>query len=332
MIIGVGATDPLSRIADFSAYGRCIDIMAPGVGIYSLSPYEPEIVVDGVRFDEYYRGFWSGTSMAVPVVSGSLALLEAANPGIRADGIKKILFDGAENINSVNPSFVGGLGSGELNIYKSLQDAFSSLREADLVITPVSGNPPGENFKIISGAESANIGNPYPGFAGGSYVATGDIDGDGSDEIITGAGYSGGPQVRIFDDHGNVRGQFFAYGENFRGGVRVAAGNLEVAESRNTDEIITVPGPGGGPHIRVFSSDLRSIDEFFAYEERVRDGLWVAAGDVDADGIEEIVVSPDKGSGPHIRSFELSGKLIDSFYAYDKNFEGGVNIGIMVNR
>ncbi|MFA6495484.1 MAG: hypothetical protein WCV50_00005, partial [Patescibacteria group bacterium] len=60
-------------------------------------------------------------------------------------------------------------------------------------------------------------------FRGGVNVAAGDVNGDGTDEIIAGAGYTGGPHVRIFGESGNLLSQFFAYAESFRGGVNVAA-------------------------------------------------------------------------------------------------------------
>ena len=40
-----------------------------------------------------------------------------------------------------------------------------------------------------------------PGFRGGVEVASGDVDGNGKDEIIAGAGFSGGPHVRLFEPY-----------------------------------------------------------------------------------------------------------------------------------
>ena len=62
-------------------------------------------------------------------------------------------------------------------------------------------------------------------FRGGVLVSTGDLNGDGQAEIITGTGYGGGPHVRTFDRYGKslYTPGFFAYDESFRGGVFVGS-------------------------------------------------------------------------------------------------------------
>jgi len=72
-------------------------------------------------------------------------------------------------------------------------------------------------------------------FRGGVNVACGDVDGDGRDEIITGAGFTGGPHVRIFDVSGGLKGQFFAFNPQARTGVKVVANDLD---GDGRDEII----------------------------------------------------------------------------------------------
>ena len=88
-------------------------------------------------------------------------------------------------------------------------------------------------------------------FHGGVNVAAGDLDGDGKVEIITGPMKGGGPHVRVFDKNGNPKYTmgFFAFDEGFRGGVDVAAGDLN---GDGRDEVIAAAGPGGSPHVRVF--------------------------------------------------------------------------------
>lgn len=65
---------------------------------------------------------------------------------------------------------------------------------------------------------------PYnASFRGGVNVAAGDIDGDGDAEIITGAGSSGGPHVKVFNGQGRLVTEFFAFSAKSTAGVYVAA-------------------------------------------------------------------------------------------------------------
>jgi len=107
----------------------------------------------------------------------------------------------------------------------------------------------------------------------GIYVEAGDLDGDGSDEIVTGTDYGGGPHVRVFKADGSVVSSFFAYDPNFRGGVRVAVADLD---NNGTSEIYTAAGPGGGPHLRVFNTSGTVIGGFFPFEESAENGIFVA--------------------------------------------------------
>lgn len=87
-------------------------------------------------------------------------------------------------------------------------------------------------------------------FTGGVFVAAGDVSGDGRTDIITGAGAGGGPHVKVLNGmDGTVIMSFFAFDQNFTGGVRVAAADIT---GDGLADILTAPGEGGGPNIRAF--------------------------------------------------------------------------------
>ena len=52
-------------------------------------------------------------------------------------------------------------------------------------------------------------------------IAVGDISNDGLGEIITGAKSGATPHVRVFSSDGSLIDSFYAYADNFTGGVSV---------------------------------------------------------------------------------------------------------------
>jgi len=120
----------------------------------------------------------------------------------------------------------------------------------------------------------------------GARVATGDINGDGKAEIITGAGNKGGPHVKIFSADGKMISEFFSYGFKFRGGTYVASGDIN---GDGIAEIITGMGSGGEPLIKTFDSQGHKLGEWLAYKTSNREGSQVLVSDIDHDGLDEIV-------------------------------------------
>ncbi len=139
------------------------------------------------------------------------------------------------------------------------------------------------------------------GFRGGVNVATCDLDNDGDNEIITGAGYTGGPHVRVFHNDGTPTGtSFFAYSDKFRGGVNVACGDLT---GDGKAEIITGAGVGGGPHIRVYDASEAMLDEAFSGSAHESVGVFVTLGNTDGDDHLEVLASPMAYTAPSVTLF-----------------------------
>jgi hypothetical protein len=161
-------------------------------------------------------------------------------------------------------------------------------------------------------------------FTGGVRVASGDVNGDGTNDVITAPGAGGGPDVKVYDGvTGALIRDFYAYAPTFAGGVWVAAADVT---GDGLADIITGAGAGGGPHVKVFDGATGAlVREFFAYDASFTGGVTVAAADVNGDGVADIVTGAGAGGGPHVKVFDgATGALVKSFFAYDATFTGGV--------
>ncbi len=202
----------------------------------------------------------------------------------------------------------------------------------DGVLDIITGAGPGggPHVRVWNGTDLTEVGGFFaydPAFPGGVFVAAGDVNGDGKADIITGAGAGGGPHVRIWDGTTFAEiGGFFAYDPAFPGGVTVAASDVD---GDGRADIVTGAGPGGGPHVRVWSgADFHEIGGFFAYDPAFAGGVNVAAADIDGDGRAEIVTGAGPGGGPHVRVWNATTFAeLGGFFAYDPAFPGGVVVG-----
>ena len=148
------------------------------------------------------------------------------------------------------------------------------------------------------------------------------------ENIIVTPALKGGPQLRLFKSNGALVGQFFAYEKSFRGGVSFVAEDLD---TDGVKEIIAAPGPDREPEIRIFNNKGKLLGKFMAYAKNFQGGVNVAAGDLDDDGIKEIITSPQSGA-PQVRIFGFKGgkwiQIIKSLYAYSKNQNYSTNITV----
>lgn len=155
-VIAVGATDQDDHIASYSNFGSYIDVMAPGVNIYST-----------VASSDQGYGYMSGTSMAAPIVSGLIGLILSSEPD-RVGDIEAILKGGCDNIDWKNPSYTGKMGAGRINVDKSFNyiEYFTSVSELNYNDVNVYPNPassqvfiPFENLSLNGEAVKVTIFN-----------------------------------------------------------------------------------------------------------------------------------------------------------------------------
>ncbi len=257
------------------------------------------------------------------VAPASANLLAGTDTGVTGTFCRFTFSGGAAgNGQPYGTSFNGGVrvATGDIN-----GDGISDI------ITGSGAGAPGGHVKVFSGLTGVEINSFFAfdtGFTGGVFVGSGDVNGDGRDDIITGAGSgSTGGHVKVFSGTSGAEIQsFFAY-TGFSGGVYVAAGDIN---GDGKEDIITGAGSGGTDgHVKAFSgADNSLLQSFFAYAG-FGGGVNVAAGDVNGDGLADIVTGSDAGTGGgHVKVFKGSDvSLINSYFAYGTAFSGGVRVG-----
>jgi len=166
----------------------------------------------------------------------------------------------------------------------------------------------------------------YDGFTGGVRVAAGDVNGDDVPDIITGAGAGAGQHVKVFDGTSGAQlggdvGGFFPFQPAWPGGVTVAFGRFE----NGTPFLVAGTETTAFQFCR-FDDSGSQID--FKFLPDITTGMRVATGDVNADGNDDIITAPTAGAGP-VRLFDgVSLALLDSFFAFEPGFAGGVRVAV----
>jgi thermitase len=115
-LIGVGSvgTTNFDVKSSFSAYGTNLEMVAPGEGIFTAFPN-----------NQTARA--TGTSFATPMVTAGVALALGQGSLLNTNNLAAAMISTTDSVNAVNPSFVGMLGSGRLNLEKFVKKSLGLI-------------------------------------------------------------------------------------------------------------------------------------------------------------------------------------------------------------
>jgi hypothetical protein len=141
-------------------------------------------------------------------------------------------------------------------------------RVDDIAVSVANGR-----LRVLSGTNGAVL-RDITAFRSGSKansVTLADLNGDGLREIVVGAA-AGAPGIMVYPSLSGVPASFNAYSSAFKGGVIVSAIDIN---GDGIDEIFAATGPGTRGMVRVFNNSFSKIDEFFASQPGVINGLFI---------------------------------------------------------
>ncbi|QEL16368.1 beta strand repeat-containing protein [Limnoglobus roseus] len=222
----------------------------------------------------------------------------------------------------------------------------------------VTGPGVAVQFAVVNGKDNTLLvaaTMPYEAtFTGGGFVSAADLDGDGRAEIVVTPDQGGGPRVTIFGrpttgTTATVKANFLGIDDpTFRGGARSAIGDIN---ADGTPDLAVAAGFLGGPRVSLldgktlFGTPTTLVGDFFAFPGSdavtLRNGAYVAVGDVDGDGFADLIFGGGPGGGPRV--YTLSGKLVSAgnldaayanpvtnfFVAGNTSARGGVRVGVV---
>ncbi len=131
--IFVGAVDDPDKLAAFSNTGNFVDLVAPGVGIYTT------------RRGKIY-GPVSGTSFASPITAGVAALVWSVNPDFRPATVQNLLLDTADDLGARGRDKKYGVG--RVNAEAAVLAALDIVEEPDTKSPSVDILDPDDRDKV----------------------------------------------------------------------------------------------------------------------------------------------------------------------------------------
>src|SRR5205807_9454614 len=98
------------------------------------------------------------------------------------------------------------------------------------------------------------------------------------------------------------------------------------------------PDQGGGGRVRVYSGrTLETLADFFGIEDpNFRGGARPAVGDVNGDGVPDLIVAAGFGGGPRVAIFDGADlapgrtprKLVGDFFVFENTLRNGTYVAV----
>ena len=201
------------------------------------------------------------------------------------------------------------------------------------------------HVRVLDGATRAELFAVDPfeaAFTGGVFVAAGDLNGDG----VAGPGHHPGRGRRPAGpglQRERVRARSpTSSGSTTRTSAAAPGRRSATSTATGSADLVVAAGFGGGPRVAAFDGavarrpgdPVKLFADFFAFEQALRNGVFVAAGDLDGDGFADLIAGGGPGGGPRVTSFDGADLLANAqtrsadFFAGDPDNRGGIRVAV----
>lgn len=204
-------------------------------------------------------------------------------------------------------------------------------------------------YSFITTDKGVLIGTPGKAVGGGSKsesrVVLADVTGDGTDDLLIATGRGDAPVLRMFDGASKVEliaGGVEVFERSFLGGVNLAAGDFN---GDGQADVVVTADTGGGARVRVLdsarllagnSADASVLADFLGIADtKFRGGARAAVGDLNGDGVVDLVVAAGSGGGPRVAIFNGRSVLVNTpervvgdFFVFESRLRDGAVVGI----
>ncbi len=284
-------------------------------------------------------GLTATDTFTVTITAQPVVLVGFPQFGVGADvgGGTATLFNPDKSVRFTVTPFTGFTGG-----VRTATADFNNDGVADLIV----GTGPGIATRVVvlDGKTQAMLFDVAPfeaSFQGGVYVSAGDVTGDGIPDLAITPDEGGGPRADVYSGALGFPkiASFFGIDDvNFRGGARSAIADMT---GDGVADLIVVAGFGGGPRVAAFDgkslstgTPVKIFGDFFAFEQALRNGIFVTAGDINGDGFADLIAGGGPGGGPRVLALDgkslLTNQYVNlaNFFGGDVNSRGGIRVAV----
>lgn len=217
---------------------------------------------------------------------------------------------------------------------------FNRDKKYEIVVAPQSGykkikiyqyNTKKKKFTLFKEVK------PYSkSFKGGISLGIGDVNNDGKADLIT------APQsyakkktkVKVYIYNSNTKKfqllkKFRPYSKKFFGGIEVRVGDVNGDQQK---EIITVPNSYFSPLAKIYqynsiTKKINLLAKYYVFKKNYKNGVNLEVADVDDNGKDELVVTPNQGYKPQVRVLSYQSKKkfkAKNLKTYKKTYQEGI--------